>query len=199
VINMADNQGSSSSSDSSSDSESSANIFEEEEEEEEEEVDPLRLKSPAFSVPNDDDCELWTIRLPGDFEASALDGIEFTMGAKEMGTVQSGESTYGFAMGDDTENESFRMLINDGHKGFMIPSQKSFMKHIKIVNEKSVKEIVGTELAPGVGRGPKPVDYVRHAYSSIPQKTGLKRRWMPMGVPHKAVESSTNKGRKKGR
>jgi len=183
---------SSSSSSSSQNDSSGGESSEEESREAEEYVDPMRLKTPVFSLPNNDDYELWTIRLPGDVDISALDGVELTMGARDMGEIRCGDDTYGFTMSDSGENGLSRILINNGKKGMMNPSKKTFAKHISVVHENSLKEILGTDLAPGIDRAPKPVDYVRHAYSAVPQKKGLKRRWMPMGSPPVATKSSSS-------
>mmetsp|Transcript_514 Transcript_514/g.772 ORF Transcript_514/g.772 Transcript_514/m.772 type:complete len:235 (-) Transcript_514:624-1328(-) len=160
---------------SSSDAESSTP-----EEEDTDKVDPLKLDPPSFSLPGDD-FELWTMRLPQGVDPSLLNGIKISTGTRQKATVKAGDTRYGIALGDAVESESFRVLVENA-EGFMIPATMPFVKSINIVNEDTLKDAVETELAPSIDRAPTPVDDVRHAYSTVPQRSGLKRRWMPMGV-----------------
>lgn len=165
----------------SEDSSSSENESSTPEEEEPEKVDPLKLHPPSFSLP-DDDFELWTIRLPRSVDPSLLDGMKLSTGERQTATLKAGETTYGITFGNAVESESFRVLV-ENEEGFMIPTKKSFVKSVNIVNEETLKDIVEAELAPGIDQAPTPVDNVRHAYSTVPQRSGLKRRWMPLGIP----------------
>lgn len=60
----------------------------------------------------------------------------------------------------------------------MVPLKKSFVRHFSVLVD--VPHKAETQLAPR--EGPPPQDTMRHAYSHVPQRSGLKRRWMPLGV-----------------
>merc|ERR1712238_600647 len=88
---------------------------------------------------------------------------------------------------DDKDNND---KVKDNTRQFMLhPSSKRFTRHFN-VNSALIPKRTEMELAPLIG--PKPVDdTLRHAYSSIQQRTGMKRRWMPLGVAdNKAKEIS---------
>jgi hypothetical protein len=161
-----------------------------ESEEEQAPDDPLKLQPPTFSLPDDDEYELWTIRMPISVDHSALDGIKLSLDKKQLGMIESGSEKFGVVLGDAFENESFRVLVEDDN-GLMIPSNVPFAKHLNLVHGDAIKEIPETDLAPGIERAPAPADPVRKAYSVVPQKAGLKRRWMPNGVPPAASRTDT--------
>ena len=111
---------------------------------------------------------------------------------------------YTLRWGQKVENESFRVLVQ--HKGedsddedeeeennesnkkkkFLSPANAPFQRHVNVVA--ALEDVSETKLAPGTLTAPKP-DLVtrgiqhkmRRAYQHVPQKTGLKRRWMPLG------------------
>jgi len=117
---------------------------------------------------------------------------------------------YRVELGDAEDTESFRVLIPqkgknrnggdlDGSDGngssteeddegmnnnkdsrMLVPSKRIFTKHFSILSD--VLHMTESQLAPR--EGPTPKDKMRHAYSHVPQRTGLKRRWMPLGVDH---------------
>jgi len=107
--------------------------------------------------------------------------------------------------GHQVENESFRVLVpqntnenndatsngdndddNNNKVKFLAPANVAFQRHINVVS--AVEDVSETKLAPGQATAPK-VDLVtrgvqhemRRAYQPVPQKTGLQRRWMPLG------------------
>lgn len=116
--------------------------------------------------------------------------------------TQKGEN-YTMRWGHKVENESFRVLVpnNDDDddmddddddddnkkKKFLSPANATFQRHINVASV--VEEVSETKLAPGRESAPTP-DLVtrgiqhsmRRAYKHVPQKTGLKRRWMPLGA-----------------
>lgn len=177
--------------DSSSDSESS------EESEEEVEEDPLKVDPPTFSVPEGDEYEVWTIRMPFSVDHTALDGIQISLDKdrKQLGSVKSGDEKYGVVLGDAFETESFRVLEADDGK-FLKLAHVPITKHLNIVHADGLKEIPETTLAPGIDRAPEPVDPVRKAYAAVPQKAGLKRRFMPLGGPTSNDLSQTDEAQK---
>lgn len=166
----------------------------------------LQLPRPDFSVDNNnEDLELWTVRLPTNVPVSSLNDVEIDLNSK-TGSFQVGEQEYKIMLGDSVENEFFRALVpaeddesddsdseNDDDSDsrsekqkFLKPSASPFTRHWNVVT--AVPILSETQLAPR--EGPPPVGKMRHAYSHVPQRTGLKRRFMPMGVK---VESSTTK------
>lgn len=177
--------------DSDSDSDSS------QESEEEVEEDPLKVEPPTFSVPEGDEYEVWTIRMPFDVDHTALDGIQISLDKdrKQLGSVQSKDEKYGVVLGDAFETESFRVLEADDGK-FLKLAHVPITKHLNIVHADGLKEIPETTLAPGIDRAPEPVDPVRKAYAAVPQKAGLKRRFMPLGGPTSNDLSQTDEARK---
>lgn len=165
--------------------------------EEEEAVveDPLQLDPPTFALPAGDDIELWSIRMPISVDHEALNGMKFSVDKKNMGSLKSSKGEkYGVVLGDTFESDSFRLLVEDGD--FLVPSDVTFTKHLNIIHADAVNVVKQTDLAPGIDRAPKPVDPVRKAYSVVPQKSGLKRRWMPPGLPPTEDVSRTEKAKK---
>jgi hypothetical protein len=67
---------------------------------------------------------------------------------------------------------------DDTMKKLLCPSSKPFTRHFNVL--KAFTHMSETQMAPL--QGPEPTDPVRHAYAPIPQRKGLKRRWMPLGV-----------------
>lgn len=110
---------------------------------------------------------------------------------------------YTLRWGQKVENESFRVLLqqkgddsddddeeesneSNKKKKFLSPANAPFQRHVNVVS--ALEDVSETKLAPGTLTAPKP-DLVtrgvqhkmRRAYQHVPQKTGLKRRWMPLG------------------
>jgi hypothetical protein len=141
--------------------------------------DRLTLSPPTFSIPNDlDDYELWTVRLPTSLNIEALQGIE--LDAEKLGIFQAESMAYGMTYGHPVENENFRLLLKSGD--FLHFHDQPFTRHVNVVDAMSLKDTVGTELAPRLETAPPTADPVRKSYSHIPQASGLKRRWMPPGT-----------------
>jgi len=172
--------------------------------------DPLLLDPPKSCLPENWDnsrYELWSIRLPKTMDVKILDGTTLSAGVDatahadesgaSLGTFQhlnkdcDDKEEYAFTNGHSTENQSFRVLKpeqDDQQSGgqnysiYLVPSTKAFDRHINITKSVCTKDPVWTDLAPRMERAPKPKDNMVHAYSPIPQISGLKRRWMPLGI-----------------
>jgi len=159
----------------------------------------LRIPRPEFTVDSDnDDLELWSFRLPTNVSLSSLNGMTIDL-KNNVGKFKVRDKEYKIVLGDSVENESFRVLVpasdskeddddddestkdsddEEADQNFLQASPLPFTKHWNVVT--AFPQRTERELAPR--EGPTPVDKVRHAYSHVPQRTGLKRRWMPMGV-----------------
>jgi hypothetical protein len=84
---------------------------------------------------------------------------------------------------DDDEDSDDSSGKGDGRKDaktklFLYPAPKPFRRHFNVT--KTFPKRSEMELAPS--EGPEPLDPMRHSYAPIPQRSGLKRRWMPQGV-----------------
>lgn len=171
----------------------------------------LQVPVPDFTIDTTDDdkdnIELWTFRLPANVPISNLNNVVIDLKGN-TGNFKVGEQEYNILLGESVENDSFRVLVpattsiedsesdisdddsasdddddSDDEEGSskiqcLQPSSTPFVRHWNVVT--SVPNLSETKVAPRVG--PKPVDPMRHAYSSIPQRRGLKRRWMPLGA-----------------
>ncbi|CAB9508067.1 expressed unknown protein [Seminavis robusta] len=90
---------------------------------------------------------------------------------------------------DDDEEEK-KQSAKKKKDNTLIPANVPFQRHLKLVS--FLKEVPATQLAPGSDRAPAPnvsttqtggpTVKLRKAYDTVPQKTGLKRRWIPMGA-----------------
>lgn len=75
---------------------------------------------------------------------------------------------------DDDDDEDSKMYYQ--------PSPVTFARHWNVVSY--LPPLVETELAPSLDSAPTPSQHIttlRHAYAPVPQRTGLKRRWTPIG------------------
>ena len=102
-------------------------------------------------------------------------------GGKDNNGSDSDSSSSSSDDDDDEKKDSARTIPK------MVPLKKSFAKHFSVLAD--VPPMTETQVA--AREGPPPQDTMRHAYSSIPQRTGLKRRWMPLGVPRNPMEGET--------
>ena len=85
---------------------------------------------------------------------------------------------------DDNDNGKSNSIKKDITKFLLRPSSKSFTRHYNITTA-LYPQRTEMELAPRIGPDPPTDTKLRHAYSSISQRTGLKRRWMPLsGAAH---------------
>jgi hypothetical protein len=166
---------------------------------------------------DEDRYELWTIRVPSTMKISDLDGVQFDMDAvtnsKTADGMKINDGKFVISLGETVENENYRVLVpkkktdadndDDGDssvdsedsrkkladnlsKYLLRPSSKAFAKHFNVESNLVAKK-TEAQLAPL--DGPEPVDDVlRHAYSHIPQRKGLKRRWMPLGAPQSSQD-----------
>mmetsp|Transcript_7948 Transcript_7948/g.11471 ORF Transcript_7948/g.11471 Transcript_7948/m.11471 type:complete len:268 (+) Transcript_7948:25-828(+) len=163
--------------------------------------DPLLLDPPKSCLPenwDDSRYELWSIRLPKTMDVQSLNGATLTNGGGDtepgviLGTVKNkDDEEYALVNGHPTENQSFRILepeqsekqsVGQNYSIYLVPSSKGFDRHVNITKADCTKDLVWTDLAPRMERAPKPKEKMIHAYSPIPQVSGLKRRWMPMGT-----------------
>ena len=146
---------------------------------------------PKFRLPPDfdpDQFELWTVRLPHQVDLSSLEGSHIEV--NEL--ITQSNNNYAIQWGDPVENESFRLLLaasessdkssddddadnNNSSQQFLYPCRYSFARHVQIGSillDDDEEDEMETD-----GHHPQR----RRAYASIPQKQGLKRRWMPLG------------------
>ncbi|KAL3945728.1 MAG: hypothetical protein SGBAC_000212 [Bacillariaceae sp.] len=158
----------------------------------------LRIPRPEFTIDSEnDDLELWSFRLPTNVPLSKLNGMAIDL-KNNVGKFKVGDVEYKIILGDSVENEAFRVLVpasesseeadddesmedsddEEGPQKYLQVSSLPFTKHWNVVS--AFPQRTERELAPR--EGPTPVDKIRHAYCHVPQRTGLKRRWMPMGV-----------------
>jgi hypothetical protein len=158
------------------------------------------LAPPTFRLPeNPDRFELWTVRLPRDVDPADLNGchLQLNLQQDQEFAGRNGKK-YTFQWGDPVENESFRLLLpkepddddsDDDDDRFLYPTKMKFQRHVKIAA--AIENTEDVDLAPSAAKAPPPVDDIRHAYASIPQRKGLKRRWTPLGGPKIEVERTT--------
>ena len=157
----------------------------------------LRIPRPEFTIDSDNDhLELWSFRLPTNVPLGSLNGITIDL-KNNMGRFKVDDNEYRIELGESVENESFRVLVptsgskeddddesmndsddEESDQKYLQASSLPFSRHWNVVT--AFPQRTERELAPR--EGPTPVDNVRHAYSHVPQRTGLKRRFMPMGV-----------------
>ena len=150
--------------------------------------------------------ELVTFRIPVDVKLSDLNGITIDLSKLSGSGMPIQDGKFVLSQGDKNENETFRVLVPDNKttddssdsdsdsddqsdsKFLLHPSQKAFSHHFNLTKNSLVKKSE-TELAPSVG--PEPVGCtLKHSYSHIPQRKGLKRRWMPLGNKQGAIAIS---------
>ncbi len=88
---------------------------------------------------------------------------------------------------DEDEAKKKKKSENKNNNKFLLyPSRKGFSRHLNI-HKNLLERKTEAELAPS--KGPDPVGCkLKHSYSHIPQRKGLKRRWMPFGNTQKAIE-----------
>jgi hypothetical protein len=174
-------------------------------------VESLQLDPPKFTVDEENgDLELWSFRLPVSLSVDGLKGVKFDPSNGSATFTAADGKEYRIQLGDAGETESFRVLVpkkkengekdddddkssssssdddeddEDGTngettKGSLRPCKVAFSKHFQVLA--SVPVLTESQLAPQ--EGPPPVDRMRHAYAPIAQRTGLKRRWTPIGV-----------------
>jgi hypothetical protein len=162
------------------------------------------LDPPRFRLPDNFDSdrfEVWTLRLPRDFNLSDLHGarLPFTQQQNQRSdevvdfTSRKGHQKFSLQWGDARESEWFRMILPRPHDGdsddsdddddgtFLYPADIPFTRHASILH--AIPQQSQFELAPSMENAPFPTEKnaVRHSYVPVPQKQGLKRRWTPLG------------------
>lgn len=143
------------------------------------------LDTPSFALPvNEDRYELWTIRLPSAVNLADIHNMTFQVANDDSPSIRQnlfpvGDAKYAFQMGHAVENESFRLLLpsptNEGSEKLSVTASSTFHKHLNVV---LVPPRIDDEVAPSATTEHS---QRRRAYAPVPQKTGLKRRWLPFG------------------
>jgi hypothetical protein len=161
----------------------------------------LTLDPPAFTLEDENpDLEIFTFRMPSRIPLNSLDKLEFDLSGTKPCTFQAGDAKYKLQLGTAVENESFRVLVpkakakkaddkdsddsdddDDDDEKYLQPASIIFSRHFNVLA--TTKELNERTIAPHQDKAPANVDPMFRAYSHVPQKTGLKRRWMPLGVP----------------
>ena len=153
------------------------------------------------------DYEIYTFRMPCGVPIKSLDGIVLNLNdLDKSSTFEANGKEYKISSGDASENESFRLLVPDTEQGpkkksnnsdsdddssdeeEATPGQPQYLKALKTPFAGHFNVLLSTEalteqkLAPTAAKAPEPAEgLMRHAYAHVPQRKGLKRRWMPMG------------------
>ena len=173
--------------------------------------------------------KLCSVRVPSSFDVSALDGLKLDLEdhkqSQQQGTVMAkfdfDGRPHGLVRGHPVESETFRLLVraadgtssdgdgdndgdNDGESGrlrTMRPLPLRFDWHMNL-SDLSGRDRIDVELAPGAERAPVPSkkEALRVAYAHVPQRTGLRRRWIPAGgraVPTTASNAKRSLPKKK--
>jgi hypothetical protein len=170
-----------------------------EEDDVEETLDPPRFRLPDNF--NSDRFEVWTLRLPPDFDLADLNGARLPFHQQQHNqrsdevvdfSSRKGHQKFTLHWGDARESECFRMILprpNDGDSDdsddddgtFLYPADIPFTRHATILH--AIPQQSQFELAPSMENAPSPTEKnaVRHSYAPVPQKQGLKRRWTPLG------------------
>jgi hypothetical protein len=167
-------------------------------------VTEVHLDPPTFTLDeSNSDLELWAFRLPVALPLSALKDV--TLSTDGTTIFSFNDQEYRIQSADLEEMESFRVLIpreeknNESStkdsdddddddddeeekeakkKGTLRPCRLGFTKHFQVLaNTPAMTE---SQVAPR--EGPAPQDKMRRAYAPIAQRSGLKRRWMPVGA-----------------
>ena len=91
---------------------------------------------------------------------------------------------------DDDDDDAASSLSDRRH---LYVSTKPFIRHFNVI--KSFPHMSETQMAPL--KGPKPSNNIpmRRAYTPIPQRDGLKRRWMPPGKKVNASGDASDSSR----
>ncbi|GAX17467.1 hypothetical protein FisN_5Hh118 [Fistulifera solaris] len=170
-----------------------------EEDDVEETLDPPRFRLPDNF--NSDRFEVWTLRLPPDFDLADLNGARLPFHQQQHNqrsdevvdfSSRKGHQKFTLHWGDARESECFRMILprpNDGDSDdsddddgtFLYPADIPFTRHATILH--AIPQQSQFELAPSMENAPFPTEKnaLRHSYAPVPQKQGLKRRWTPLG------------------
>lgn len=161
------------------------------------------LDPPKFRLPDNFDSdrfEVWTLRMPRDFNLADLNGAHIPLNQQQQHrteetvdfTSRKGNQKFTLQWGDARESECFRMILprsndsdsddsDDDDGTFLYPTDIPFVRHASIFP--AIPQKTQFELAPSMENAPQPAqeNLVRHSYAPVPQKQGLKRRWTPLG------------------
>lgn len=171
----------------------------------EETLDPPKFRLPDNFHP--ERFEVWTLRLPRDFDLADLDGARFPLSNEDAVDFASkrGNQKFTLQWGDARESECFRMILprpddnnedsdDDDDGTFLYPADIPFVRHATILP--AIEQKTQFQLAPSIENAP-PAQNVRHSYAPVPQKQGLKRRWTPLGGNTTVVTSLPLKRKRK--
>ena len=140
--------------------------------------------------------ELWTLRVPSSVYLPDLNDCSIPI-LQNVETFQTTSTTnYQFLEGQPVENESFRLLTTANEdvdsttaetttNETLRPSSLSFQKHFNVVMIPSSSPNNTKSNTPSLPQQQQ--QQHRHAYAPVPQKKGLKRRWLPFGTIATAV------------
>ena len=161
---------------------------------------PFRL--PAEYATDPDRFEFWTVRVPAAMNLEDMQGCQIKNKEDCYVTSDSVASTsptkFALHVGNGAENESLRMIIprtqlnvdddesdddsndEEDKKTLMVALSEGFTRHMNVVEHRETR--TEQQLAPHPDEAPDAGSALRRAYTSVPQKTGLKRRWQPSGA-----------------
>jgi hypothetical protein len=115
-----------------------------------------------------------------------VENVSFRVLVPSSAPVKDGSSSSSSSSEDEYDSPCDESSDDDERipkDKFLVPSSAPFQRHVNVVMTAGVT-VSETDVAPRRGHAPTAdgVDPIRHAYSHVPQKTGLlKRRWMPLG------------------
>jgi hypothetical protein len=129
-------------------------------------------------------------------DAAATDSFRVLVpkkkGSGEDDDKSSSSSSSNSDDGDDDDEEED--TYGATKKAPLRPCKMAFSKHFQVLA--SVPVLTESQLAPQ--EGPPPADKtMRHAYAPVAQRTGLKRRWMPIGVARVDQDADASKPKKR--
>lgn len=152
------------------------------------------FETSSFSLPVDldsDRYELWTLRLPWLVDLQDLDGKTIDC-SRQLSTItfQSKKQSFSLQKGNAAETSSFRVLLQKRHNdddsdsvdsdnhdnanNELLPCTVPFKQHFTVTALMRPHEELATTIT-------KPKVDVRRAYAHVPQQSGMKRRWKPIG------------------
>lgn len=137
----------------------------------------MKINDGKFALTQGDSVENKNLRVlvPGDGKKKKKDDSSSSSDDDDSENSDSDD--------DSHKKKKKKVSFSSNNKFLLHPSSKEFARHFNVNKVFSRKS--EAQLAPR--QGPESVDdTLRHAYCHIPQRTGLKRRWMPLGTPQTA-------------
>ncbi|KAL7575982.1 hypothetical protein ACA910_000771 [Epithemia clementina (nom. ined.)] len=129
--------------------------------------------------------------------AAAFPDDNFLFTASSGGDSVPSSRKFALHFGHGAENETLRLIVprqqinnNDdddsddsdnenAESDVLVPLPKGFTRHVNVLEHHEAR--TEQQLAPHKDDAPTEGSELRRAYTSLPQKTGLKRRWQPAG------------------